>query len=65
MQHQIDQLDVPVEIVAIDDSSIVYKEENRKALNNTNHRYIELPNNIGRAAIRNKLATIAKYEAEH
>lgn len=62
LQHQIELLHVPVEIIAIDDASIVYKEENRKALNNTNHRYIELPNNIGRAAIRNKLATIAKYD---
>jgi glycosyltransferase involved in cell wall biosynthesis len=62
LQQQIELLDVPVEIIAIDDASIVYKEENRKAITCPNHKYIELNNNIGRAAIRNKLATIARYE---
>ena len=39
LQQQIELLHVPVEIVAIDDASTVYKEENKNALNHTRQVY--------------------------
>lgn len=53
---------ITFEIILLDDNSEnPIKEENRKLSEYTNIIYEELPQNIGRAAIRNKLAAMAKY----
>ena len=56
--------DIVYEIIVADDASPIetYKEKNR-AINALPHsRFIELPKNVGRARIRNRLANEAKYE---
>lgn len=51
------------EIILVDDFSQLFKEENKKfATGKDNIILIELPQNIGRAKIRNYLAEKAKYE---
>jgi glycosyltransferase involved in cell wall biosynthesis len=55
-------LQVPVEIILVDDGSVEeFKVINRAIPLETYVRYIELPSNIGRAAIRNFLAKLATY----
>jgi len=59
LRHQIKSLHVVCEILLIDDCSQEFKTENQKlAEHNT---YIELPQNIGRAKIRNLFLNYAKY----
>ena len=58
---QIKALDVPIEVIAIDDASTLDKEKNKQILTSPDCTYIELAENIGRAAIRNKLATLAQF----
>ncbi len=48
-------------IVYDDDSDLAYKEQNRVIINLPNIKYVELPQNIGRAGIRNKLASEARF----
>lgn len=56
-------LGVPVEILAFDDgSSEAWKTLNRAVQGLEGVHYLELPNNIGRAAIRNFLAHRANYD---
>ncbi|NJB81457.1 glycosyltransferase family 2 protein [Wenyingzhuangia aestuarii] len=51
---------VVFELVVIDDASDeVFKIENRKLLGN--HKYVELPNNIGRSKIRNLFKSYVQY----
>lgn len=60
---QATNLPAPVEILCIDDGShISFKVKNRVLRNLKNVSYLELTKNIGRAAIRNLLATKAKFD---
>lgn len=55
-------LDIPFEIVLLDDGSTEeYKRKHQRLNQIPSVRYDELPENIGRAEIRNRLATMAKY----
>lgn len=60
LSKQCDGLNVPTEIIIIDDGSEIFKLENRRAADHLN--YIELPENIGRAKIRNLFLEYAKYD---
>jgi glycosyltransferase involved in cell wall biosynthesis len=53
---------VNVEIIVMEDDSTLFLEENKKIGSLTFCKYIALKENIGRSAIRNKLADTAKYE---
>ncbi|MGC3976811.1 MAG: glycosyltransferase family 2 protein [Paludibacteraceae bacterium] len=51
-----------VEIIVMEDGSTLFLEENKKILQLELCKYDVLQKNIGRSAIRNKLADVAKYE---
>jgi len=53
---------VDFEIIVMEDASMMYRDENVKIAESEFCRYIVLTENIGRSAIRNKLADEAKYE---
>lgn len=53
---------IDFEIVVMEDGSNLYVEENRAVNDFEFCRHIALKENIGRSAIRNKLADVAKYE---
>lgn len=54
---------VPFEIICFDDASVTHiKNANKDISNHAFVNYIELNENIGRSAIRNKLAETAKYD---
>lgn len=60
LTEQIKQLEVPAEILLIDDASLpAFKEQNTVIA--SQHHYIPLDKNIGRAAIRNRFLNIAQY----
>lgn len=50
------------EIICLDDASSIKYNDNLKINSLSNCKYIFLENNIGRSAIRNKLAELSKYE---
>lgn len=50
------------EIICLDDTSTIKFDDNLKLNTLVNCQYIFLDNNIGRSAIRNKLARLAKYD---
>ena len=53
----------PLEIILLDDGSAEdFKQQNRPLATLPGVQYQELPHNIGRAAIRNRLAQAAQYE---
>ena len=57
LSHQASELSYPIEIFFLDDASAQgYKEVNREVSNLPNCRYEELPANLGRAVIRNRMA---------
>lgn len=60
LSKQCEKLNVPTEIIVIDDGSEIFKLENQKATKNV--QYIELPKNIGRSKIRNLFLEYAKYD---
>jgi hypothetical protein len=60
LSKQSSELNVPTEIIIIDDCSEFFKSENKKAAQAL--KYIELPENIGRSKIRNLFLEYAKYE---
>lgn len=60
LSRQILALNLPCEIIAIDDCSSFFKEENKAICKN--HTYIELPENIGRSRIRNLFLDYASHE---
>jgi hypothetical protein len=62
LHKQASNANIAFEILCFDDASTLYKEENRKIDFLDNCRYVELPENIGRAKIRNLLADKAQYE---
>jgi len=62
LQQQALETYVDFEILVMEDGSTMYKEENRKIEEFEFCRHIELTENIGRSAIRNKLADESKYD---
>lgn len=64
LQQQAKFLGINYEIIVADDASPVkmYKEKNREINTLPHCRFIELPQNMGRARIRNYLADEAQYE---
>ncbi|MDR1679779.1 MAG: glycosyltransferase [Prevotellaceae bacterium] len=62
LQLQAEQLGITYEIIVIDDHSTTPPPENTQISTLPNCRYIELPENIGRAKIRNMLAEKAQHE---
>lgn len=58
--RQMKGVDVPVELILIDDCSTQFKEENKLVC--APYRYIQLENNIGRAKIRNLFLDYAQYD---
>lgn len=53
---------VDFEIIVMEDGSVSFTDINKSIGNLNNCRHIQLPKNIGRSAIRNKLADEAKYD---
>lgn len=62
LSAQRDQYDSASEIILMDDGSSIFKNKNEMAARKHGCEYIELPENIGRSAIRNKLAAQAHYD---
>lgn len=61
LQAQVEHARIAYEIIVADDASELYREKNREIDTIPHCRYIELPENIGRARIRNRLADEAQY----
>lgn len=64
LQAQAQQAGIAYEIIVTDDASptAIYRERNRE-INRLGHcRLVELPENVGRARIRNRLADEARHE---
>lgn len=63
LHRQAEELGELYEICLLDDASDEkFKERNRGLIQKTNVCYEELPQNIGRAAIRNRLVEMAQYD---
>lgn len=64
LQRQAELLSIGYEIIVADDASPIYmyKEKNRRINTLPHCRLVELPENVGRARIRNRLADEAQYE---
>lgn len=63
LQHQGEQSLIPYEIICLDDhSDLHFKELNSEIEVLDNVKFIRLNKNIGRSAIRNRLAEMASYE---
>ena len=64
LQRQAERLGIGYEIIVADDGSTLREAiEQNRAINQLPHcRYVERPENAGRAAIRNFLATEARYD---
>ncbi|MDR1738162.1 MAG: glycosyltransferase family 2 protein [Candidatus Symbiothrix sp.] len=62
LSEQGSKLSIPFEIICMDDASTQYRKENQAIAAVPHARYIELPENIGRSRIRNRLAAQAKYD---
>lgn len=60
LSRQLEALQVPCEIIVIDDGSKDFKQSNKIACEKVT--YIELPENIGRARIRNLFLQYVKYD---
>ena len=61
LHDQLMSIDLDFEILCLDDAS-TQKNNNSKIDTLEHSKYVLLENNIGRSAIRNKLADMAKYE---
>ena len=57
---QCEQMNIPTEIIVIDDCSEEFKTDNQRVSKNV--KYIDLPKNIGRAKIRNRFLEYANYQ---
>ncbi|MDD2984577.1 MAG: glycosyltransferase family 2 protein [Crocinitomicaceae bacterium] len=60
LSSQAKSIDVPFEIIVIDDCSQRFKAENKATC--VKHQYIELEENVGRSKIRNLFLAHAKYD---
>ncbi|MGV6846323.1 MAG: glycosyltransferase [Lutibacter sp.] len=58
---QAEKLNIPYEIIVMDDASERYLIQNRQITSLKNVSFIELKKNVGRSKIRNKLASLAKF----
>ncbi|UZO80825.1 glycosyltransferase [Aquimarina sp. ERC-38] len=61
LQKQAVETSIPFEIIVGDDGSNLFTKENKEINNLKFCTFIENPNNIGRSALRNKLAKLAQY----
>ena len=61
LYEQAFHLGVPFEIIAYEDGSTLYTHQNKATAERLHITYAQLPQNIGRSAIRNKLASAAQY----
>jgi glycosyltransferase involved in cell wall biosynthesis len=61
LYHQVSEQGVPYEIIVIEDGSIAFVNDNHSIERFPGCRHLVLESNIGRAAIRNKLADEAAY----
>ena len=62
LQSQCTALELPFEIICLDDGSQErYRKDNSRLNDLDGVRYVELAENIGRSRIRNRLADMAKY----
>ncbi len=63
LRHQASELEIPFEILMVDDNSTPGFRSRNLALTELSHvRYLQLEENIGRSRIRNMLAGKARYE---
>lgn len=62
LHRQASLLNVPFEFLLMDDCSQLYEAENSALQQLPSVRYVHLSHNVGRSAIRNKLAENAQYE---
>ncbi len=62
LHEQLMSLDIQFEILCLDDASTSTHLKNSEIVNLENCNYLVLDYNVGRSAIRNKLAEMAKYE---
>ncbi len=62
LSEQAKLLNIPYEIICLDDCSKEHRNENSDLNTIANVSYIELEENIGRSKIRNKLAEYSQYE---
>jgi len=62
LYHQALDSYVDFEIIVMEDGETKYTEVNKKVIDYEFCKHIVLPENIGRSAIRNKLADAAKYD---
>lgn len=62
LHQELKETTIPFEIIVLDDASVSDKQAKNKEINTlTNCSFSILPNNIGRSAIRNLLASKAQY----
>lgn len=62
LHQQCVEVNIPFEILVLDDTSIRFKKENRKINDFKFAQYIESDIHYGRAKVRNELGRLAKYE---
>lgn len=63
LSRQAQALSIEFELIVMEDGSTLYVQENEAAARNQpNTNHILLPHNIGRSAIRNRLAMEARYD---
>lgn len=62
LQKQASHLDIAFEIIVMEDGSRFYLDENKTVATLNHVSYVLLKDNIGRSAIRNRLADEARYE---
>jgi glycosyltransferase involved in cell wall biosynthesis len=61
LHRQATELMLDFEVIVLEDGSENFREENRMVSELIHCRYIELDQNIGRSAARNRLADVAQY----
>jgi cellulose synthase/poly-beta-1,6-N-acetylglucosamine synthase-like glycosyltransferase len=61
LKAQCSEQQIEYEIIVMEDGSNIFVEENKTSGENIKITHIVLKNNIGRAAIRNKLAQLARF----
>lgn len=63
LRRQAEELSLTYEICLLDDDSdTIFQQRNRELTQKPHIRYEELPQNIGRSAIRNRLVAMSRYD---
>ncbi|PWB24412.1 glycosyltransferase family 2 protein [Flavobacterium sp. HTF] len=62
LHNQVAELNIPFEIICLDDASSLFTNENQQINQFQNSSFVVLEKNIGRSAIRNLLSQKAVYE---